>query len=642
MEPVIQLRGVSSRRRSLQTEAPADAVVQLRGVAKVYADDRSAPALDDVNLDIRRGEVTLLMGPSGSGKTTLISIIGGILRPSSGSVTIAGTEISELDEGRRPAVRRRHIGFVFQSFNLMPCLTAAENVEAALKLKGVRGSQASTAARELLNLVGLSHKYDAFPADLSGGEKQRVAIARALSGNPGIILADEPTAALDSASGRIVMEKLRDLAQVQGRAVLIVTHDDRILDYAHRIIRIADGRIFSDSAAPNALPAASSEETAGAAPEIPIETAPRWKAAKRPARRRFKLRWLAVAMILVAAGLAADLIGFHGFRAPGTSAAQQTAAQPAARHAPLFISGAGRVEPASEEVRIGAPSPGRLVAVYVQEGQHMRQGQVIAALDNSDLTARIAQAQANVEMRQADLDRLESGASVNERNAAAAGVAEAQAILDNARAETAQRQALFVYGDVSRAELERSEREVHLAQTRLDKALANAAGLNSPAREEEKARASASLREAMAQLAEAKALLGKTVIQAPFDGVVLRRYHRAGEEVVPSDPIVSFGDVSRLIVRVDVDETDVARIHEGDSAYCMAQAYGTTKFTGQVVHIARQLGRKNIETGDPAEKVDTRVLETLIALDGSPQLPVGLRVDAFIGAAPDAAVPGKK
>ena len=629
MEPVIQLRGVSSRRRNPQTQSQNEAVVQLRGVAKIYSNDWGAPALDDVSLDIRRGEVTLLMGPSGSGKTTLISIIGGILRPSCGSVTIAGTEIAELDEGRRPAVRRRHIGFIFQSFNLMPCLNAAENVEAALKLKGITGSQAGHVARELLSVVGLSHKCDALPADLSGGEKQRVAIARALAGNPDIILADEPTAALDSASGRIVMEKLRDLAHSQGRAVLVVTHDNRVLEYADRVIQIGDGRILSDSAAPGALAAA----------EVPVTQHPIVpKTPKRPAPRKFKLRWLVVLPILIAAWLAADLLGFHGFKLRGGNPAQ-----PLARRAPLVISGAGRVEPASEEVRIGAPAPGRLLAVTVQEGQYVKQGQVIATLDNSDLSARIAQAEANVQLHQADLDRLEGGASVSERNSAAAGVAEAQAILDNARAETAQRQALFDYGDVSRAELERSEREVRLAQTRLDKALANAATVNSPARQEERARATASLHEAMAQLAEAKALLGKTVIRAPFDGVVLRRYHRAGEEVGPGgDPIVSFGDVSRLIVRVDVDEADIARIHEGDSAYCTAQAYGNTRFTGKVIQIARQLGRKNIETGDPAEKVDTRVLETLIGLDGSPQLPVGLRVNAFIGVASDSPLPGTK
>jgi putative ABC transport system ATP-binding protein len=183
------------------------------------------------------------MGPSGSGKTTLVSIMGAILRPTSGSVKIAGREITKLRERELPAVRLNHIGFVFQGFNLFPTLTAAENVELALKLKKVRASEARKRSRELLDDVGLSEKYAAFPADLSGGQKQRVAIARALAGQPDIVLADEPTAALDKDSGRTVMKLLRGLAHEKGRAVVIVTHDSRVLEYADRIVKIEDGRI---------------------------------------------------------------------------------------------------------------------------------------------------------------------------------------------------------------------------------------------------------------------------------------------------------------------------------------------------------------------------------------------------------------
>ena len=196
-----------------------------------------------MDLDVYSGEVTLLMGPSGSGKTTLISIMGAILRPTSGSVKIAGREISRLPERELPAVRLRHIGFVFQGFNLFPALTAAENVELALKLKEVRGAEARQRARALLDSMGMTEKYGAFPADLSGGQKQRVAIARALAGQPDIVLADEPTAALDGDSGRSVMRMLRGLARDQGRAVMIVTHDPRVLEFADRVVRIEDGRL---------------------------------------------------------------------------------------------------------------------------------------------------------------------------------------------------------------------------------------------------------------------------------------------------------------------------------------------------------------------------------------------------------------
>jgi putative ABC transport system ATP-binding protein len=220
------------------------AAIEVRSLTKTYSEGAAAArALDGVDLDVYAGDVTLLMGPSGSGKTTLVSIMGAILRPTSGTVKIAGRDITRLAERELPAVRLRHIGFVFQGFNLFPTLNAAENVELALKLKKVRGAEARQRARALLDDMLLSDKYGSFPADLSGGQKQRVAIARALAGEPDIVLADEPTAALDKDSGRAVMRMLRSLAHDQGRAVVIVTHDSRVLEYADRLVRIEDGRV---------------------------------------------------------------------------------------------------------------------------------------------------------------------------------------------------------------------------------------------------------------------------------------------------------------------------------------------------------------------------------------------------------------
>lgn len=218
--------------------------IEVRELTKIYTEGAAAArALDGVDLDVNGGEVVLLMGPSGSGKTTLVSIMGCILRATSGSVKIAGREVTRLPEHALPAIRLNHIGFVFQGFNLFPALTAAENVEVALDLKGIRGSAARKRSRALLEGVGLADKFDSLPGDLSGGQKQRVAIARALAGDPDIILADEPTAALDKHSGRIVMEMLRGLAHERGRAVVIVTHDNRVEEYADRIVHIEDGRI---------------------------------------------------------------------------------------------------------------------------------------------------------------------------------------------------------------------------------------------------------------------------------------------------------------------------------------------------------------------------------------------------------------
>jgi putative ABC transport system ATP-binding protein len=222
-------------------------IIEAHELTKTYAQgDAAMRALDNVTLDVRSGELMLLVGPSGSGKTTLLSILGCILRPSSGTLRVMGDDVTRLRERDLPAIRRERIGFVFQAFNLFPTLTAAQNVALALDLKGITGRTARSRATSLLEQVGLGDKLDAHPADLSGGQKQRVAIARALAGDPPVILADEPTAALDSHSGRAVMDVLKELARERDRAVVIVTHDSRMLGYADRTVRMEDGRIVSD------------------------------------------------------------------------------------------------------------------------------------------------------------------------------------------------------------------------------------------------------------------------------------------------------------------------------------------------------------------------------------------------------------
>jgi putative ABC transport system ATP-binding protein len=220
------------------------AAIAVRNLTKKYEEGTTGTlALRGIDLDAHAGELLLLMGPSGSGKTTLLSIMGCILTATSGSVRVAGREVVGLRQKELPAIRLEHIGFVFQGFNLFPTLTAEENVELMLDLKGVSAAQAKKRSQELLEQVGLAGKYASFPADLSGGQKQRVAIARALAGDPGIILADEPTAALDSETGRSVMEMMSDLAHKRDRAVVIVTHDSRVLGFADRIVKIEDGAI---------------------------------------------------------------------------------------------------------------------------------------------------------------------------------------------------------------------------------------------------------------------------------------------------------------------------------------------------------------------------------------------------------------
>lgn len=206
-------------------------------------------ALKRITLSLAGGELTLLMGPSGSGKTTLLSVLGCMLSPTSGTVQIRGRSTSGLDSEELAELRRDNVGFVFQSYHLFPTLTAAENVRLALDVRGERAPLARAKADKALATVGLSHKAKAFPRELSGGEQQRVAIARAIVGDASVILADEPTAALDSENGHAVMTVLAEIAKDSARALFIVTHDPRIMPFADRILRIEDGRIVSDQRA---------------------------------------------------------------------------------------------------------------------------------------------------------------------------------------------------------------------------------------------------------------------------------------------------------------------------------------------------------------------------------------------------------
>jgi putative ABC transport system ATP-binding protein len=203
-------------------------------------------ALKGVSLSLNGGELTLLMGPSGSGKTTLLSILGCLLSPSEGTVRVCQQPTAGADPEELARLRRERIGFVFQSFHLFPTLSASDNVRLALDVRGERARAAKVRSREALAKVGLAHKTRAYPRELSGGEQQRVAIARAIVGNPSIILADEPTAALDGENGQAVMKLLADIARERGHAVLIVTHDPRLLPFADRVIHIEDGRITGE------------------------------------------------------------------------------------------------------------------------------------------------------------------------------------------------------------------------------------------------------------------------------------------------------------------------------------------------------------------------------------------------------------
>ena len=221
--------------------------LHVDGVTKRFGSgDTEVVAVRDVSLNVEPGEVVLIMGPSGSGKTTLLLMLGALLRPSEGTISIDGLELSALSESKLPDVRLRHFGFIFQDFNLLSALNVRDNVSIAAELTGVGRKAARERAASLLTELGLGQRLRFSPEKLSGGEKQRVAIARALVNDPALILADEPTANLDSAHGHETMRLLREIAKERGRSVIIVSHDQRIRDIADRVLWLEDGR-FKDA-----------------------------------------------------------------------------------------------------------------------------------------------------------------------------------------------------------------------------------------------------------------------------------------------------------------------------------------------------------------------------------------------------------
>ena len=222
----------------------AQKAIEAVEVRKTFQEGREVvDVLKGVSLSVNPGEVVALEGPSGSGKTTFLSILGCILTPTSGRVVVDGREVDARKPALLPDIRKKSIGFVFQQYNLFPALTALENVEYALNVKGIRGSRAHAEAERAIDVVGLTDRKGFLPRDLSGGQKQRVAIARALVGNPAVILADEPTANLDTQVGAQILALFRSLAKDRARALLIVTHDPKVREVSDRVVSIRDGRI---------------------------------------------------------------------------------------------------------------------------------------------------------------------------------------------------------------------------------------------------------------------------------------------------------------------------------------------------------------------------------------------------------------
>src|SRR5271169_2143213 len=341
-----------------------------------------------------------------------------------------------------------------------------------------------------------------------------------------------------------------------------------------------------------------------------------------------KARILTISAVVVLSGLTATMIWGR------TAASKHAQANKVAAPAEFLIAAAGRVEPGSEDIKLASEINGKLKTIFVEEGSNVQRGQILAELENSDYRAQVESAAAEVKQKEAELRKVINGARTQERREALSTVEEALAVMNNARADMERRQKLFAAGVISREEADRYEKEYEVAKARYEEMSHHHDLVAADAREEDRAVAEANLQLARARLDESRAVLDKTYIRAPIDGTVLRKYHRVGESVSSSasnpDPIFTIGDKRALRVRVDVDEADVSRLTLGQAAYVTADAYGNKRFAGHVVRIGQELGRKNVRTDEPTERVDNKILETLVELDNGVDLPVGLRVNAFV------------
>ncbi|HKD50336.1 MAG TPA: efflux RND transporter periplasmic adaptor subunit [Candidatus Acidoferrum sp.] len=334
--------------------------------------------------------------------------------------------------------------------------------------------------------------------------------------------------------------------------------------------------------------------------------------------------------VLVTAGVVIALVTAGLLRSRGREAS--TAAVKTSLADSSLIAAPGRVEAVSEEVRVSSELSGRLKLVNVQEGDRVRQGQVLAEIQNDDYRARVQEAEAELAQREAELRRTVNGARTQERREAEASVKAAEAVLNNAKSEAERRRVLADRNVISRDEVERYERGYQVARAQFDQAAQHFSLIDADAREEDRAHAEAAVATAKAQLAEARAYLEKSYIRAPISGVILRKLRHTGESVSTQfdSPVVTMADDSVLRVRLDVDESDVSKLRVGQRAYVTAEAYGDHKFWGSVIRVGRILGKKNIRTDEPSEHVDTKILETLVELDAGQRLPLGLRVDSFV------------
>jgi putative ABC transport system ATP-binding protein len=671
-------------------------LIELCGVRKVYrAAGDDVVALDDVSLRVEPGEVVLLVGPSGSGKTTLLSVMGCILRPCEGKVLVGGVDAARLSEEKLPGLRARHFGYVFQQYNLFQALTARENVEAALEMKFGRVPRAGAEADRLLDLVGLASRSGHKPRALSGGQCQRVSIARALAGNPPIILADEPTAALDAENALQVMDLLRRLAREGGRTVVLISHDHRLEEYTDRTLRLEGGRLSAsagacgprqsspqtsvdinvraplngggrrkrepggegrgirphprgESLAPLYPLRAASERPGSIPQEEPVNAPPgstsrslsmrshACSMASPMAHRSSSRVVVLAATVLLSVAAGCGVYATANRRATGASGAGPLDGSAAAARATRLIA-LGLVEARRGTINLSVAAPGVLAKIYVDEGEWFEKDRLLAELANDELAARVEMVRQDLAQAQAGLALLLAGPRKPQVDEARAELGASAA--DAAHVQRMQRmqERLLTRNAVAAAEVLDVQARAEIARKRHEAADARLQLLLAGARPEEIAMAHATVRLSQARLSEAIAAFDRTQLKAASAGRVLRVLHREGEAVAGNDasPVLLVADTRQLQVRAEVEQSQAASLRVGMPVTASAPGLPDRTYKGKITRILDMMGRKQIHTDDPFEKVDYRVLEVIVSLEDAGQLRINQRVDVVIGAAAD-------
>ncbi len=560
-------------------------VAQLQGVCKHYGHGHTAvTALRDVNLDLHAGQLTLIEGPSGCGKTTLLEILGLLLPPNSGEVLIEGRRASGFGQMKTTRLRRAKVAFVFQDFNLLDSLKARDNISIVAAL---HGSHPRRRTREALETLGLANRAHHRPSQLSGGEKQRVAIGRALVSNARLVLADEPTANLDWALGRTIVQTLAQIAHSQDRSVVVVSHDPRLEPLADRVISLSDGMIVG-------------ERRAGRA---------------------------SVAIVIILALLAAAYVGWMKFAdfqrglldpPPTTMSADP--------ESPWVAAAPAVTEPHSRLIQLSCDRPGIIRSINASSGDHIAKDAILVQLDDDEARAQLQLSQAELATAQAALADLKAWTRPEDIDQAKADVEVGKARLAFAQTEYERMNRLRGTQAAAADDVDRARQNLDVAKSQLASAQAILArDVNGPT-PTALAQAQAHVAEASAAVEVAKAALEHRCLRSPVDGVVLYVYMKPGEaiDLESPQPILSLADSGPMRLRADVDEADIGAIFVGQTVQASSDSFDRV-FFGTVASMEPIMGRRNITTNRPRERQDTRIREVVIDLGkDADSLPIDL------------------